>query len=588
MPPHPRSKQDDAHKKFPLKKVHEIASKLTMPNYPAALRSEASECMAYLAKTVERQREELAAAHDTMTETHAQLDKTSLQAAQRVEEHEKEVARARDDLLSALKEIKDLKNTLHVVQGERDQALDQVKEDAELMEKLGQKVQQLDSSSNDTIEALSKSRAAIVKELNTKCQQVSDNRSTIASLKKSNESLETEAKRLQEQMAAVKLQSKNDLEAYTEKMQAKFEEQRSDFEKEVAALKQAAVDSEASLRQRLERFEKSEAERFRMREEELISERDAIVAKLAGRIESLRAALENERTTNREQRAELKADAATTIRELKASYDAQISQLKGDVSRLTDERNSSQAECVSLRATLEDTIERGTRAAMNQHLSVLQHQIAVIPAMIKRGLIEANFPGPLSAEGLQPQPIPPPPSGAKPSFPAKAKRIVSPSPAPSTPPAGEPKVDAAPPTPQEIIEYARHLGIDPVFESGLLWVAEEALHAALPGNWTENFSESGHIYYYNVATDESTYHHPMDESFKSLLTVLRRVQDTQEQERLKAAIMEGRGQRHQNELIDGALSGSATRATTANSARSNKSSKVSSFFGLRKGKPETG
>jgi hypothetical protein len=38
----------------------------------------------------------------------------------------------------------------------------------------------------------------------------------------------------------------------------------------------------------------------------------------------------------------------------------------------------------------------------------------------------------------------------------------------------------------EIMTYGRHLGINPVFEPDLLWIAEQALGAPLPPNWLEH------------------------------------------------------------------------------------------------------
>jgi hypothetical protein len=46
---------------------------------------------------------------------------------------------------------------------------------------------------------------------------------------------------------------------------------------------------------------------------------------------------------------------------------------------------------------------------------------------------------------------------------------------------------------EDIARYGRHLGIDPVFEPDLLWIAEQALGAPLAPNWTERTTpEVGH------------------------------------------------------------------------------------------------
>jgi hypothetical protein len=40
------------------------------------------------------------------------------------------------------------------------------------------------------------------------------------------------------------------------------------------------------------------------------------------------------------------------------------------------------------------------------------------------------------------------------------------------------------PTAQEIVDYARYIGMDPISDVNLLWIAEEALCASLPEGWT--------------------------------------------------------------------------------------------------------
>ena len=37
--------------------------------------------------------------------------------------------------------------------------------------------------------------------------------------------------------------------------------------------------------------------------------------------------------------------------------------------------------------------------------------------------------------------------------------------------------------------YARHLGIDPVYDADLLWIAEQAYNAPVPENWQEHLDE---------------------------------------------------------------------------------------------------
>mmetsp|Transcript_18787 Transcript_18787/g.52341 ORF Transcript_18787/g.52341 Transcript_18787/m.52341 type:complete len:703 (+) Transcript_18787:453-2561(+) len=60
----------------------------------------------------------------------------------------------------------------------------------------------------------------------------------------------------------------------------------------------------------------------------------------------------------------------------------------------------------------------------------------------------------------------------------------------------------AKPSAQELTQYARYLGINPVYDSDLLWIAEQAYDAPLPANWAEAQDQDGNIYYYNTVTGE--------------------------------------------------------------------------------------
>ena len=49
------------------------------------------------------------------------------------------------------------------------------------------------------------------------------------------------------------------------------------------------------------------------------------------------------------------------------------------------------------------------------------------------------------------------------------------------------------PTAQEIVDYARYIGMDPISDVNLLWIAEEALCASLPEGWTVRQQERNRI-----------------------------------------------------------------------------------------------
>ena len=63
-------------------------------------------------------------------------------------------------------------------------------------------------------------------------------------------------------------------------------------------------------------------------------------------------------------------------------------------------------------------------------------------------------------------------------------------------------------------EYARYLGIDPAVDHDLMWIAEEALEAPLPSEWTEHFDSSDRVYYYNETTKGSSLTHPLENLYR--------------------------------------------------------------------------
>jgi hypothetical protein len=67
------------------------------------------------------------------------------------------------------------------------------------------------------------------------------------------------------------------------------------------------------------------------------------------------------------------------------------------------------------------------------------------------------------------------------------------------------------PTKPELIAYARYLGIDPITDGDLMWVADEALNAPLPSEWTEHHDSADRVFYYNVQTHASSWTHPLEQ-----------------------------------------------------------------------------
>ncbi|XP_054517641.2 centrosomal protein of 164 kDa isoform X21 [Pan troglodytes] len=73
------------------------------------------------------------------------------------------------------------------------------------------------------------------------------------------------------------------------------------------------------------------------------------------------------------------------------------------------------------------------------------------------------------------------------------------------------------PSEQEILEFAREIGIDPIKEPELMWLAREGIVAPLPGEWKPCQDITGDIYYFNFANGQSMWDHPCDEHYRNLV-----------------------------------------------------------------------
>ncbi len=97
--------------------------------------------------------------------------------------------------------------------------------------------------------------------------------------------------------------------------------------------------------------------------------------------------------------------------------------------------------------------------------------------------------------------------------------------------------DDAEPDALEIVQFARYLGMDPIEDCAFLWIAEQALVAPLPDDWSEHMDAEGNVYYYNVVTDESSWEHPMDQYYRNLFLKVQREHEekkkAEEEERKK-------------------------------------------------------
>ena len=72
------------------------------------------------------------------------------------------------------------------------------------------------------------------------------------------------------------------------------------------------------------------------------------------------------------------------------------------------------------------------------------------------------------------------------------------------------------PTEEEILEYAKWLGMDIEQEKDLFWIAREGLKAPLPENWKPCKTGDEEIYYFNFSTGESVWDHPCDEYYRKV------------------------------------------------------------------------
>ena len=73
------------------------------------------------------------------------------------------------------------------------------------------------------------------------------------------------------------------------------------------------------------------------------------------------------------------------------------------------------------------------------------------------------------------------------------------------------------PTEDEVIEYAKWLGMELDADKDLWWIAREGLKAPLPENWKPcETTDTKEIYYFNFLTGASTWDHPCDEYYRNL------------------------------------------------------------------------
>lgn len=77
------------------------------------------------------------------------------------------------------------------------------------------------------------------------------------------------------------------------------------------------------------------------------------------------------------------------------------------------------------------------------------------------------------------------------------------------------------PAEDEIIEYAKYLGMNIAEDAEFLGLAREGLKAALPHNWKACKTTNGEIYYFNFETGESIWDHPLDSHYREQYQLLK-------------------------------------------------------------------
>ncbi len=67
------------------------------------------------------------------------------------------------------------------------------------------------------------------------------------------------------------------------------------------------------------------------------------------------------------------------------------------------------------------------------------------------------------------------------------------------------------PTDDEVLKYAKWLGMDLEKDRHLLWIAKEGLTLPLPPHWKPcKTNDTNEIYYFNFESGESSWDHPCD------------------------------------------------------------------------------
>lgn len=69
---------------------------------------------------------------------------------------------------------------------------------------------------------------------------------------------------------------------------------------------------------------------------------------------------------------------------------------------------------------------------------------------------------------------------------------------------------------EDVLQFAKYLGMDVDVDRDLLWIAEQAINSPLPAEWQEHEDGDGNQFFYNTVTQESSWEHPSDQRYREI------------------------------------------------------------------------